>query len=72
MSDIEKVDKYLAEAGMFFLATVDDDQPKCRPLGLHFIHEDKIYFGVGTFKEVYKEMFSMWHKNRAQTTCNNW
>lgn len=56
MSDIEKVDKYLADAGMFFLATVDDDQPKCRPLGLHFIYEDKIYFGVGTFKEVYKQM----------------
>lgn len=56
MSDIEKVDKYLEEAGMFFLATVDGDQPKCRPLGLHILHDDKIYFGIGDFKEVYKQM----------------
>lgn len=56
MSDIEKVDKYLEEAGMFFLATVDVDQPKCRPLGLHILHDDKIYFGVGDFKEVYHQM----------------
>lgn len=56
MSNIEKVDEYLSDAGMFFLATADGDQPKCRPLGLHVLHEDKIYFGVGTFKEVYKQM----------------
>lgn len=56
MSEIEKVDKYLSEAGMFFLATTDGDQPKCRPLGLHILHDNKIYFGVGTFKEVYKQM----------------
>ena len=58
MSDIEKVDKYLTEAGMFFLATVDEDQPKCRPLGLHILSEDKIYFGVGDFKDVYKQMLA--------------
>lgn len=58
MSDIEKVDKYLEEAGMFFLATVDGNQPKCRPLGLHILHDDKIYFGVGDFKEVYNQMQS--------------
>ena len=56
MSDIEKVDKYLEEAGMFFLATADGDQPKCRPLGLHILHDDKIYFGIGDFKEVYHQM----------------
>ncbi|MBO7719903.1 MAG: pyridoxamine 5'-phosphate oxidase family protein [Methanosphaera sp.] len=56
MSDIEKVSKYLSEAKVFFLATVDDDKPKARPLGLQILHDDKIYFGVGDFKEVYRQM----------------
>ncbi|RAP53546.1 MAG: pyridoxamine 5'-phosphate oxidase [Methanosphaera sp. rholeuAM270] len=56
MSEIEKVDDYLTRAGMFFLATTDGDQPKCRPLGLHILSDDKIYFGIGDFKEVYRQI----------------
>lgn len=56
MSDIEKVSKFLKEAGVFFLASIDGDQAKCRPLGFHMLIGDKIYFGVGTFKEVWKQM----------------
>lgn len=56
MSDIEKVSDYLSQAKVFFLATVEGDKPKARPLGLHILHEDKIYFGVGDFKQVYRQM----------------
>lgn len=56
MSDIQKVDEFITEAGVFFLASVDGDQAKCRPLGFHMLVDDKIYFGVGTFKEVWKQM----------------
>ena len=56
MSEIEKVNDLLTRAEVFYLATVDGDKPKVRPLGFHLPHEDKIYFGVGTFKEVYKQM----------------
>ena len=56
MSDIEKVNDLLTRAEVFYLATVDVDKPKVMPLGFHLLHEDKIYFGVGTFKEVYKQM----------------
>ena len=56
MSDIQKVDELLTRAGEFYLATVDGDKPKVRPLGFHLLYEDKIYFGVGTFKNVYKQM----------------
>ena len=58
MSDIEKIDEILTKAEVFYLATLDKDKPKVRPLGFHLLHEDKIYFGVGTFKEVYKQMES--------------
>ena len=54
MSDIQKVNEFITEAGVFFLASVDGDQAKCRPLGFHMLVDDKIYFGVGTFKEVWK------------------
>ena len=56
MSDIEKVNDFLADAGVFFLESIDGDQAKCRPLGFHMLIDDKIYFGVGTFKEVWKQM----------------
>ncbi|MDO5824880.1 MAG: pyridoxamine 5'-phosphate oxidase family protein [Methanosphaera sp.] len=56
MSDIEKVSNYLTDAKVFFLATVDGDKPKARPLGLQILHDDRIYFGVGDFKEVYRQM----------------
>lgn len=56
MSNIEKIDEILAKAEEFYLATVNGDKPKVRPLGFHLLFEDKIYFGVGTFKEVYKQM----------------
>ena len=56
MSDIEKVNDLLTKAEVFYLATVNGDKPKVRPLGFHLLFEDKIYFGVGTHKEVYKQM----------------
>ena len=56
MTNIEKVNEILTKAEVFYLATVNGDKPKVRPLGFHLLFEDKIYFGVGTFKEVYKQM----------------
>ena len=56
MSDIEKVDELLTKAEVFYLSTVDGNKPKVRPLGFHLLKDDKIYFGVGTFKTVYKQM----------------
>ena len=56
MSDIQKVDELLTKAQVFYLATVDGDKPKVRPLGFHLLYEDKIYFGVGNHKDVYKQL----------------
>ncbi|NLB87761.1 MAG: pyridoxamine 5'-phosphate oxidase [Syntrophomonadaceae bacterium] len=56
MNVTEKISKFLTDAGAFFVATVDGDQPKCRPFGLHKVIDDKIYFGVGDFKDAYKQM----------------
>ena len=55
---MSKVNDYLNETGMFFMATVDGDQPKVRPLGAHFEMDGKVIFGVGDFKNVYKQMLA--------------
>ena len=53
---MSKVNDFLTEAGTFFLATADGDQPKLRPLGLHFELDDKVLFGIGDYKNVYKQL----------------
>ena len=53
---MSKVNDFLNEAGTFFLATVDGDQPKVRPFGLHFEMDGKVLFGIGDFKNVYRQL----------------
>lgn len=53
---IKKVDEFLKNGSVFYLTTIDGDKPKCRPIGLHLLIEDKIYFGIGSFKDVYAQM----------------
>ena len=53
---MSKVNDFLTEAGVFFLTTADGDQPKCRPLGAHMEMDGKVIFGVGDFKEVYRQL----------------
>ena len=53
---MNKVYEYLKNAGMFFLATADGDQPKLRPLGLVIEEDGKVLFGVGDFKAVYRQL----------------
>ena len=56
MSKAEKIQKFLDEAKVFYLSTIDGDKPRCRPLGLHHLQNDKIYYGVGGFKEAYQQL----------------
>ena len=52
----QKIDEFISEAEVFYLATVDGDKPKNRPLGFHLLKDDKIYFGIGNHKDVYKQL----------------
>lgn len=53
---MSRLNDFLTEAGVFYLATADGSQPKLRPLGAHFEMDGKVLFGVGDFKDVYKQM----------------
>lgn len=53
---VAKIDDFLTRAKVFTLSTVDGDEPRARPLGLHMIVDGSIVFGVGDFKDVYKQI----------------
>ena len=53
---MEKVCKFLKEAGVYYLATVEGDQPRVRPFGTAHIFEDKLYIQTGKVKPVSKQL----------------
>ena len=53
---MSKIKDFLSEAGVFFMATADGDQPKLRPLGAFLEEDGKVIFGVGDFKAVYRQL----------------
>ena len=56
MSNVAKVNEFLEKAKVFFFLTTDGAQPKGRPFGFRLIYEDKLIFGCGTFKNVFKQL----------------
>lgn len=56
MSNEQRISEFLTKAGVYYLATVNGNVPKCRPLGFHMLIDGTIYFGVGDFKEVYRQL----------------
>lgn len=52
MNNIERTCNFLKEAGTYFLATIDGDQPRVRPFGTAHIYEDKLYIQMGKSKSV--------------------
>ena len=53
---MNEVVEFISEAGTFYIATVDGNEPKVRPFGLVIEHEGKIYFGTSNQKYVYKQL----------------
>ena len=53
---VDVLEDFLNKAGTFVLGTTDGDQPRMRVLGLKFKLDGKLYFAVGTFKDVYKQL----------------
>ena len=47
---------FLKEAGTYYLATMDGDQPRVRPFGTVNIFEDKLYIQTGKGKAVAKQI----------------
>ena len=53
---MERVCEFLKEAGVYYLATVDGDQPRVRPFGTAHIFEGKLYIQTGKVKPTSKQL----------------
>lgn len=53
---MEKVLQFLKDAGTYYLATVEGDQPRVRPFGTSNIFEGKLYIQTGKKKDVAKQL----------------
>ena len=62
---MKRVEQFLKEAGTYYLATVDGDQPRVRPFGTVNVFEDKLYIQTGKVKDVSKQL----HANPKAEIC---
>jgi len=55
-SGIEKVCNFLKHTKVYYLATVDGDQPRVRPFGTVMLYEGKLYIQTGRKKNVSRQI----------------
>ena len=55
---MERVCKFLKDAGTYYLATVEGDQPRVRPFGTAHIFEGRLYIQTGKMKPVSKQLMA--------------
>ena len=53
---MERVCKFLKDAEVYYLATVEGNQPRVRPFGTAHIFEGKLYIQTGKVKPVSKQI----------------
>ena len=53
---MERICNFLKEAGVYYLATMDGDQPRVRPFGTALVFEGKLYIQTGKVKPVSKQL----------------
>ena len=56
MENIERVCKFLNDAGTYYLATVEGDQPRVRPFGTALLYGGRLYIQTGKVKNVSKQL----------------
>ena len=53
---MQEVYEFLKNAGTYYLATVEGDQPRVRPFGTVDLFEGKLYIQTGKVKDVSKQL----------------
>ena len=53
---MEEVQEFLKKCGVYYLATMDGDQPRVRPFGTAEIFEGHLYIQTGKCKDVFKQI----------------
>lgn len=55
---MERVVKFLKDAGVYYLAAVEGDQPRVRPFGTAHVFEGKLYIQTGKVKDVSRQLLA--------------
>ena len=55
---MKRVCEFLKTAGVYYLATVEDDQPRVRPFGTAHIFDGKLYIQTGKVKPTSKQLLA--------------
>jgi len=55
---MERVLRFLKDAGTYYLATVDGDQPRVRPFGTIHLFDGRLYIQTGLSKDVAKQLLA--------------
>ena len=55
---MERVCQFLKDAGVYYLATVEGDQPRVRPFGTAHIFEGKLYIQTGHVKPCAQQLMA--------------
>lgn len=53
---MERTAQFLKDAGTYYLATAEGDQPRVRPFGTAHVFEGKLYIQTGKVKDVAKQV----------------
>ncbi len=62
---MKRVEQFLKDAGTYYLATTEGDQPRVRPFGTIHLFEGKLYIQTGKVKNVSKQI----HANPKVEIC---
>ena len=69
---MERICKFLKEANVYYLATVEGDQPRVRPFGTAHIFEGKLYIQTGKVKRIYKQLIANPNAEICAHNGNEW
>ena len=53
---MERICKFLKDVGVYYLATVEGDQPRVRPFGTAMVYEGRLYIQTGRVKAVSRQL----------------
>lgn len=53
---MKEIYEFLKACGVYYLATVEGNQPRVRPFGTYDVFEDKLYIQTGKIKPVAQQM----------------
>lgn len=62
---MKRVEQFLKDAGTYYLATIEGDQPRVRPFGTIHLFGGKLYIQTGKVKDVSKQI----HANPKVEIC---